>query len=368
MSLLFRDTQFDPGPGPGPEARARTSEVRRSIRAVVIDDSPSVRTLLCMIIEQDPDMTVVGAAADGCQGLALVKRLCPDVVTMDLTMPGGSGLEATAAIMREAPTRVIVISSLTGPSNATQSLEALRAGALAVLHGPPSLRSDEFAAQARTIRDVVRSSASVRLAIASLGRSAAVDAPIDAVLLGWASARTAPLQRIVASLSQHAAVPIAVVCDTDVDPRVVAASLLPTSALPVRPVVAAQPLLAGSIYVLGAHAAVETRRGVPFAVPGQSQPGAVGQGAPAFVSFANAFSGRVLAVLPAVWDGAQAQMAQELLLCGCRVVAALPDALGGQRPPSHRITVGSLADLTLPAQMLGPYVRKQLALRRHREP
>ncbi len=362
MSPMLRERQLERLLSPVIEARGRSSAIRRSIRAVVVDDNPSVRTLLCMILEQDPDMTVVGAAADGGQGLALVKRLRPDVVTMDLTMPGCSGLEATAAIMREAPTRVIVISSLTGPSNAAQSLEAVRAGALAVLHGPPSLRSDEFASHARTIRDVVRSSASVRLAIPSLVRPAAVDTQLDAVLLGWAPARTAPLQRILALLPLHPSVPIALICGADDDPRVVAASLLPSSSLPVRAVVAAQPLLPGSVYVLGAHATVAMRHGVPIAVPSQGTPGEARQGAPAFAAFAEAFSGRVLAVLPAVWDGAQAQVAQELLLSGCRVIAALADAFGGQRPASHGATVASLADLTLPAQMLGPYVRKQLAL------
>jgi two-component system chemotaxis response regulator CheB len=361
MLALPRDPESKRPTASLADARSRPSVGRRSIRAVVIDDCLAVRTLLCMILEQDPDMTVVGAAADGRQGLELVKRLRPDVVTMDLTMPGLGGLEAIAAIMREAPTRVIVISASTGPSGTVKSLEAVRAGALAVLPGLPNLRSDDFAAQARTIRDVVRSSASVRLALAGAGPSMPVHAQIKAVVLGWASARTAPLQRIVASLPLHAEAPVLVVCDAGDDPRVVASTLLPTSALVVRAVLAAQPLLPGSVYVLGPHGAIETRHGVQIAVPGGALVGDLSGFAPAFGAIAKAFSGQVLAVLPAAWDGRRAQIASELIAGGCRVVAALADAPGAQQPVTRGDTVASIADLTLPAQMLGPYVRKQLA-------
>ena len=68
------------------------------LRAVVADDSPTVRALLKQILEADPEIQVVGLAKDGLEAVELVQALRPDVVTMDIQMPRMNGFQATRAL------------------------------------------------------------------------------------------------------------------------------------------------------------------------------------------------------------------------------------------------------------------------------
>jgi DNA-binding NarL/FixJ family response regulator len=101
------------------------------IRIVVADDQAAVREALSAMLDLLPDIQVVGSAADGEQAVALVAEHAPDVVLMDLHMPGCDGVEATARVRDRYPnTRVVV---LTTYADDTSVLAALRAGALGYL-------------------------------------------------------------------------------------------------------------------------------------------------------------------------------------------------------------------------------------------
>ena len=80
-----------------------------TVRVVVADDQALVRAGFRMILVADPYMDVVGVAADGEEAVALVGRLTPDVVLMDVRMPGVDGIEATRRITRSAGTSVRVV-------------------------------------------------------------------------------------------------------------------------------------------------------------------------------------------------------------------------------------------------------------------
>ncbi|ARQ70805.1 response regulator transcription factor [Streptomyces marincola] len=85
-----------------------------AVRVVVADDQDLVRAGLRVLLENDPLITVVGEAADGRAALAAVRELRPDVVLMDLRMPGMGGLDATAALRadeRLAGTRVLILTT-----------------------------------------------------------------------------------------------------------------------------------------------------------------------------------------------------------------------------------------------------------------
>jgi DNA-binding NarL/FixJ family response regulator len=79
-------------------------------RILVVDDQAYVREILCELLANEPDLIVAGAGADGREAVALADRLHPDVVVMDLKMPGMNGVDAAAAILTRRPaTRVIAL-------------------------------------------------------------------------------------------------------------------------------------------------------------------------------------------------------------------------------------------------------------------
>lgn len=97
------------------------------IRVAVVDDQELMRSALTMMVESQPDLRLVGEAADGHEALALVRSREVDVVLMDLRMPRLGGIEATAAITRELPgTRVVALTTFDEDEYA---FPAIRAGA-----------------------------------------------------------------------------------------------------------------------------------------------------------------------------------------------------------------------------------------------
>lgn len=99
------------------------------IRVLLADDQQLIRTALSMVIADLPDIEVVGEAADGEEAVALVDRLAPDVVVMDLRMPGTDGIEATRRITRGTGTEGTRIVILTTFDDDDHVYGALRAGA-----------------------------------------------------------------------------------------------------------------------------------------------------------------------------------------------------------------------------------------------
>ncbi len=101
------------------------------MKVVVADDQTVVREGLVTLLSTMPSIEVVGAAADGEQAVALVAETTPDVVLMDLRMPGLDGVEATRRIRAEHPETQVVV--LTTYADDDSILDALRAGALGYL-------------------------------------------------------------------------------------------------------------------------------------------------------------------------------------------------------------------------------------------
>ncbi len=100
-----------------PVTPAEPERNTRPIRAVAVDDSPSVLKLLSMILEEQDNVQLVGTAMDGHHALRHVAELAPDLVLMDLHMPGLNGLEATRQIKaRPQPPAVIIVTADDTPS------------------------------------------------------------------------------------------------------------------------------------------------------------------------------------------------------------------------------------------------------------
>jgi two-component system chemotaxis response regulator CheB len=105
-------------------------------RVVVVEDSLTVRRMLCDIVTQDPDLELVGEAADGKQAIELCARLRPDVVTLDMMLPVLTGLAATEYIMAHCPTPILIVSASTNRGELFHTYDALAAGAVDVLEKP----------------------------------------------------------------------------------------------------------------------------------------------------------------------------------------------------------------------------------------
>ena len=101
-----------------------------TIRVVIVDDHAMLRAGLEQLLAGEPDVVVVGKAADGAEAIALVRESGPDVVLMDLQMPGVDGVAATRQIVDEQLADVLVLTSY---SDAERIVGALDAGALGYL-------------------------------------------------------------------------------------------------------------------------------------------------------------------------------------------------------------------------------------------
>ena len=84
------------------------------ITVLVVDDHELVRTGICRMLEDHPDVDVVGQAESGEEAIALVRQKHPQVVLLDVNMPGIGGVETTRRLLQTAPdTKVIAVSGLT---------------------------------------------------------------------------------------------------------------------------------------------------------------------------------------------------------------------------------------------------------------
>ncbi|GID28947.1 response regulator [Paractinoplanes brasiliensis] len=111
-----------------------------SINVVIADDQRMVRAGLRMVIETEPDITVVGEAGDGVEAVALARRVRPDVVLMDIAMPRQDGLAATAALLRSPhPPRVIMLTTFDTDENLYRALRAGASGFLLKVSSPEHL-------------------------------------------------------------------------------------------------------------------------------------------------------------------------------------------------------------------------------------
>jgi two-component system chemotaxis response regulator CheB len=194
----------------------------KRIRVLVVDDSPTSRLLLVEILRADDRIEVVGQAADGVEAVEMVKRLRPDIVTMDVQMPRLDGFGATKRIMVEAPTPILITTSV-DPRALSVSLEAIRMGALAVQAKPGDPRAPGFDEEARELVRQVKAMSRVKVvrhfepepARAPVGTTSSVaalhDAPAEVVAIAASTGGPAAIHRILTTLPADFPLPILVV-------------------------------------------------------------------------------------------------------------------------------------------------------------
>lgn len=134
------------------------------IRILVVDDSRTMRAMLAAAMAGDPAVTIVGEAADPFEARQMIKALNPDVLTLDIEMPGMNGLEFLEKLMRLRPMPVVMVSSLTQES-AVAAIAALELGAVDVVGKPEDARSATFG---RELLAKVKAAARARMRYSAL--------------------------------------------------------------------------------------------------------------------------------------------------------------------------------------------------------
>lgn len=122
---------------------------RQPIRVLIVDDSATIRGLLSATLEADPDLKVVGAAANGRIGIEMIPTVAPDIILLDVEMPVLDGIGALKEIRRIAPKLPVVMFSSLTERGAKPTLDALLAGANDYAAKPAGLAAADVAAKIR---------------------------------------------------------------------------------------------------------------------------------------------------------------------------------------------------------------------------
>ena len=191
------------------------------LRVLVADDSAAARVLIRGILEADPELQVVGQAADGMEAVTMAGQLSPDVITMDVDMPNLNGLEATRRIMASVPRPIVLVSGVF-PPDLDNSFRALEAGAVTLLEKPRGPGSPSFTREAAELVATVKLMAGVKLvrrnaprppgdgpaALATTGRAVA---PLDLVAIAASTGGPPALAAVLRALPAGWTVPVLVV-------------------------------------------------------------------------------------------------------------------------------------------------------------
>jgi two-component system chemotaxis response regulator CheB len=177
-------------------------------RVLVVDDSAFVRTVLSKLLRQHGDISVVGTARDGADAMDKIDALDPDVVTLDLTMPGLDGIGVLHALRARPRPRVIVVS--TSSVDAALGVQALALGAVDIVTKPTALASDRLHEIGEELRAKVIACARPAPADA-VERRAEAGVPrkgADLVMIGTSTGGPQALTRLVAALPGDLRAPV----------------------------------------------------------------------------------------------------------------------------------------------------------------
>ena len=120
----------------------------KSIRVLIVEDSAVVREFLREIVSADSRLEVVAAVGSAEEALEVLHHAAPDVISLDIRLPGMDGFEATRRIMSERPTPIVVVSSASESTELNLTMGALRAGALSVVEKPAATSHEHYEALA----------------------------------------------------------------------------------------------------------------------------------------------------------------------------------------------------------------------------
>lgn len=194
------------------------------VKILIVDDSMVVQEFLTYLFSFDPDIKVVGIASSGSEAIELVRLKKPDIITMDIHMPGMDGYEATRIIMETFPTPIVIVSGSSNPKEMANTYRALEAGALAFVHRPPGLENPQFPTFRNELIQTVKLMSEVKVVkllprsrkeqinILRLGKTFENDVrSIQVIAIGASMGGPIVLQKILSRLPKDLPVPVLIV-------------------------------------------------------------------------------------------------------------------------------------------------------------
>ncbi|MDP2320683.1 MAG: chemotaxis-specific protein-glutamate methyltransferase CheB [Acidobacteriota bacterium] len=194
-----------------------------AITVLVVDDSKVLRMLLVHLLESDPQIRVIGTVDDGQAALDFVSKQKPDVVLMDIHMPGLDGFETTRRLMETYPLPIVICSATSSPQEVATTFRMMEAGAVACIAKPTGPEHPEFEERVAMLLQTVKLMSEVKvvrrwprpLAPAPPVPRPAVETPgraeITVVGIGASTGGPAVLQTVLAGLPKDFPAPILVV-------------------------------------------------------------------------------------------------------------------------------------------------------------
>jgi len=237
----------------------------KPVRVLVVDDSASMRALICVTLSSDPAIQVVGQAADPLEAREAIKALNPDVMTLDVEMPKMNGLDFLEKVMRLRPLPVIMVSSLTDRGTSA-AVSAMEIGAVDCIGKPTMEHPNTFAALPEKVKMAAQARFAARVSAPSAPTAPAASsgAPLNGRMVAI-GASTGGVEAVLSILTQfpkicpptvvtlHLPAPFTKTFVQRLD-RLCAASVAEASN--------GAPLTPGRIYVApGTHAHLEIQRG-----------------------------------------------------------------------------------------------------------
>ncbi|MCG3210443.1 MAG: Chemotaxis response regulator protein-glutamate methylesterase [Anaerolineae bacterium] len=234
------------------------------INVLIVDDSAVSRQHLQHILAADEKINVLATASNGDEAIKLAARLKPNVITMDIHMPGLDGIEATRKIMQTSPVPIIIVSANWTAEEVAMTFSALEAGAVTLVEKPVGLGHPRYEAMAHELRQTVKLMSEVkvvrrwaRYAQATAKEAAAgkiepvkpENPEIELVVMGVSTGGPPVLHAILGALPRDFSLPILIV-------QHIAAGFLPglvdwlskDAALPIRIAGHGWPLQPGHVY------------------------------------------------------------------------------------------------------------------------
>lgn len=191
------------------------------IKVLVVDDSPLIQELMINILNSDNDIQVIGVVNSGEKAVKFLEKNKPDIITMDINMPGMNGFEATRRIMETNPTPIIVITSLFNCKDMDTTFQAMKAGAISVIEKPVVATEEGFRRASQEIINMVkimsevkvvrRKSRSKDIKTKALSKVKSTLSDIKIAAIGVSTGGPPVLQTIFSKIPEHVQIPILVV-------------------------------------------------------------------------------------------------------------------------------------------------------------